>query len=77
MTNNSSSHLLLHSIYNRLIFLIQLPYHLIFHKQMYGFNRGFVLCEEPCGYCYDAYYHQMGCEQCYCIITKQQSGENV
>lgn len=61
----SNLHYILHDIVRYLGFYFRLPYHLILHDQDYGFNRGFILCVEPCGYCFDAGYAPMNCRRCY------------
>jgi len=67
MIIHTNLHYNLHEFYARLIFWIQLPYHLICHKQPYGFVlTGFILCDEPCGYCFDLGYNpSMNCRRCY------------
>jgi len=63
---HTNLHTFLHDIYRHVVFLIRLPYHVIFHHQEYGHTvRGFILCDEPCGYCYDGGYACMNCHRCY------------
>ncbi len=65
MIIHTNLHYNFHDFYRHLQFWIRLPYHLIFHKQEYGFNRHFILCDEPCSYCFDAGYADMNCKRCY------------
>lgn len=64
-------HFKYHSIKLWFEFYLTLPYHVIFHKQEYGFRHGFILCEEPCGHCIDmGISYGMHCEGCYNRLMK-------
>lgn len=52
----------IHKRIRQIIFLIQLPKHLIFHNQEYGWNWEFVLCD--CGYIFDGFFDSLSCKKC-------------
>lgn len=59
-------HFILHDWYGYISFLSHLPFH-FWHKQEVCsiVLRGFILCSEPCGYCYDRGYYCMKCKRCW------------
>lgn len=65
-------HFILHDWYGYLSFLLHLPLH-FWHKQEVGsiVLGGFILCSEPCGYCYDRGYYGMKCLRCWESETKR------
>lgn len=66
-------HARFHDLYGYLGFLIRLPLHL-HHEHPYGLLLGgFILCEEPCGYCYDRGLAMPACEKCYTLTQGSQS----
>ena len=69
---SSALHFHWHNFYPFVLFLITLPYHVIFHKQEYGHTiKGFILCDDPCGFCYDkGLRYGMHCEDCYNYIRQ-------
>lgn len=58
-------HAIIHRRIRQIRFLIGLPKHLIFHEQEFGWNWEFVLCKEPCAYCFDGFYASLDCKKCY------------
>ena len=58
-------HVIIHRRIRQIGFLLRLPKHLIFHNQEYGWNWEFILCDEPCGYCFDGFYDSLDCQKCY------------
>ena len=50
-------HYQLHDLYGYLGFLISIPFHFNHDKVCNIFTlRGAMVCEDPCGYCYDRGY---------------------
>ena len=71
-------HFYLHRLGIWLNFIWRLPYHLILHKQEYGHNRFFIICD--CKYVFDFGYAGLDCTICFKwetrkIITNDSMGK--
>jgi len=60
-----------YNFYNWLSFIVQLPYHLIFHEQEYGWTaKGYIICS--CDYVVDTgVTYGMHCDKCWNRLTRK------